>query len=247
MNEKELEIARQYLLAINGYVCNRCKKDISTLNSVVQIDHINGNYYDHRLENLQQLCSSCNNLRKAEVSSQNIVFERPLTYEQHTSRFSPTKLYEWADERIYKFFHVCLFDVLSDGCKYAGCKQTAGKRYLELEMGSETGKYRYENFKCDSENCTGVHLFQRSASVEKLSPASPDVPQKFMLVMKDDQKPRDIVDKTLDKTILHQSLMVPTSFEMEAWEKFNLQKHVNESDFKQSKLSFQKIQQVTHK
>lgn len=226
MNERELEVALCYLLAIFGYVCNRCKRDVSTLHSKVQVDHINGNHFDHRLSNLQPLCVSCNNLRKNEIDS-SIVYDRPLNYEQSKS-IESMKIYSWIDERIFKFMHVCLAEVLSDGRKYAGVKEITARRRVNEELGSELGKYDLHQFMCESPICSGSHLFQKGFKPEQIGEATTTKPSKYIIKINEDKRPRDVIDITMDKMVLVQRLAVPLSTEVEAFEHFDISKHVTD-------------------
>jgi len=62
LNEKQLEFARSICIPRDGYFCKSCKKPFSTLPTVVNVDHINGDkkYNPPDGSNWQLLCHSCN-------------------------------------------------------------------------------------------------------------------------------------------------------------------------------------------
>jgi HNH endonuclease len=56
---------RRYLLEIGGEQCSRCgwsERHAITGRVPLEMDHLNGNYADNRLQNLRLLCPSCHAL-----------------------------------------------------------------------------------------------------------------------------------------------------------------------------------------
>lgn len=52
--------AKRYLLEIYGTTCNICGlMEWNNQSMPVIIDHVNGNYQDHRIENIRLICPNC--------------------------------------------------------------------------------------------------------------------------------------------------------------------------------------------
>jgi hypothetical protein len=58
------DFVRKYMLLLSGYVCSLCgfSKNREDGTSILEVDHIDGNWQNSRIENLRVLCPNCHHL-----------------------------------------------------------------------------------------------------------------------------------------------------------------------------------------
>lgn len=249
MSEKEIEAWRNFLLFRDGYRCKRCNKTVDELIKedqlrrqrakkeeprimpVLTIGHRNGDSRVTSLpgtqpgSNLELQCYSCNQLSKQVQSELPQVQSHDVSGSLLVNRKKMPKYLNHINEHINKFGHYCEGEALSSGCKAVGLKsQITAERYIFIERGAN-GLFDLHEFDCDSQVCTGKHIFRKGQKPINLTDeqfVEMREKDRTFLQIHENENPDYILNKVLDAEVIRCGLPFPISTEFDVFRKLKL-------------------------
>jgi len=178
-NEKELEVARCFLLARDGRKCNICKKSVEELQlydkilrqvqdrrprkyPVLVMNHRDETKNFHKngvlFANVELVCCSCNKkFKPAEVDYDP---EEVRTYASRKSHNAYVKWVKMVNNHLAKFGHGCEERLVNKYSKVIKCSQDILKKYDKREYETRWDLFEISdlNIECDYKYCSGVHI-----------------------------------------------------------------------------------------
>jgi len=177
-NQQEIEIARNFCLARDGYKCVRCNRSIEELllqdkllreltkksprkRSIIQINHRDGTFEFHTnviYGNVEIVCVSCNKkFKPAEIDYDP---NEVRTYASRKSHNAYAKYISIVNSYLEKFDEGCLQQFLNKYSKVIKCSQDALMKYTKREIDTRWKLFNISeyNIDCNYYFCDGVHL-----------------------------------------------------------------------------------------
>lgn len=144
LNSKQLEYARCLCLGRDGYNCRICGKSLLELNSISNIDHIDGNSDNNPLDgsNWQLSCHSCN-VQKWHRQKYETILDTGNPEESITLRISSKMEYRWNRwlyAQLNKKNRVSLSYAINTGALEIDGNPVTTKRYLQKHIEAEHDK-----------------------------------------------------------------------------------------------------------
>ena len=178
-NEKEIEIARNFCLARDGYFCKICKRSIQELimqdnilrklmkkpprkRPIIVLNHKDGTMNFHikneMFGNVEIICCSCNRKYKPPQIDYNPNEIR--TYASRKSHDAYSKYVVIVNNYLDKFHEGCLQQFLNKYSKVIKCSQDALMKYTKREIDTRWKLFNISDFniECKYYFCDGVHL-----------------------------------------------------------------------------------------
>ncbi len=152
LNSRDLKKIKKNLINRNGQKCNICGNRFSF--KKLKVEHINNNYLDNNMENLQLACQSCNIKKNPPYQKKkdvDIVCARecvsldeapkPQSAEMARNMKSEPMFISWLEKEMKEHNKMEIEDVVCSGAQYSGVSiDTVRTRYLK-KLTSRLGPY----------------------------------------------------------------------------------------------------------